>query len=259
MNNNNKHALVTGATSGIGFCIAERLIRSGHTVILHGIDTSMHSMAAVGRLAELTGVASKYIAADLSTEAGCNELLAAVSKFDIDILVNNAGFQHTASIEEFPTSVWQNMVAVNLTAPFILSSALIKKMKARDFGRIINIASVHGLVASQNKVGYCATKHGLIGLTKTAALDCADANITVNAICPGWVETPLMSEQISALAKAQSISYDEAKYNLLSAKQPKAEATPCEAVASLVNYLISEDAKTITGAAMPIDGGWVAQ
>ena len=259
MNKNNKNALVTGATSGIGFCIAERLIRSGHNVIVHGIDKGDSAIAAVERLASITGVQSRYIAADLATEAGCNELLNAVADTNIDILINNAGFQHTANIDEFPTDVWQRMVAVNLTAPFILTSALMGGMKERDYGRVINIASVHGLVASRNKVGYCATKHGLVGLTKAAALDCATHNITVNAICPGWVETPLMSQQISDLAKAQSISYDEAKFNLLSAKQPKAEATPCEAVAGLVNYLVSDEANTITGAAMPIDGGWVAQ
>lgn len=258
--NKNKNALVTGSTSGIGLAIARALLDQGYFVVIHGIEDSIDQCESLQT--SLNGFDNYcYIGADLSTRAGVKVLTDSLEakSIDIDVLINNAGFQHTQSVIDFDDDVWERMLSVNLTAPFRLTQHFLKQMRARNHGRIINIASVHGLVASEQKVGYCATKHAIVGLTKVAALESADFDITVNAICPGWVETPLVTPQVEKLAEARSISYDEAKRELLKDKQPKAEMTSTAAIAGFVVFLLSNAASTITGAALPIDGGWTAQ
>lgn len=258
---NNKNALVTGSSSGIGFSIANKLAASGYRVALHGLEDELVGEKIAQDLSSKYAVDCAYFQADLSIRAECEALLPKVVEagFAPDVLVNNAGFQHTAHASEFPNEVWEKMIAVNLSAPQYLSKDALKGMMEKNYGRVINIASVHGLVASANKAAYCAAKHGLVGLTKVAAIDCAEHDITVNAICPGWVETDLAIPQFEAIATSQGISYDEAKRQLVSQKQPKPECTSVEAIGALVLFLLSDAARTITGTALPIDGGWVAQ
>jgi 3-hydroxybutyrate dehydrogenase len=177
----------------------------------------------------------------------------------VDILVNNAGIQHTAPIEKFPIDRWDAVIAINLSAYFYTTRAVIPQMRARNWGRIINIASAHGLVASVEKAAYVAAKHGVVGLTKVAALETATTNITCNAICPGWVLTPLVEKQIRDRAVHENISIDQAKTNLLSEKQPSHEFATPEQIGALTVFLCSEDAGQIRGASLPIDGGWTAQ
>lgn len=259
--NNNKNALVTGSTSGIGLAVAKGLLEQGYTVVIHGIESSIDQCGDLSSTLALISDNWIYIGADLSTREGMTSLTDQLDQKEIhiDILVNNAGFQHTQSFDQFDDDVWDQMLAVNLSAPFRLTKYALAHMKRSGYGRVINIASVHGLVASEKKAGYCATKHGLVGLTKVSALETADEDITVNAICPGWIETPLVTPQVDLLAQDQAISYDDAKRKLLKEKQPKAKMTPPSAVAAMVVFLISEAASTITGASLPIDGGWTAQ
>ena len=252
---NGKVALVTGSTSGIGLGIARALAAEGARIMLNGFGDA----AEIDRVrAELK---ARYHAADMAKPAEVRRLVeeTAAQLGSIDILVNNAGIQHVAPVEEFPDERWDAVIAINLSASFHAIKAALPHMRKRGWGRIINIASAHGLVASANKAAYVTAKHGLVGLTKVVALETATTGITCNAICPGWVLTPLVQKQIDDLARREKLSGDEAKRRLLAEKQPSGEfATPVE-IGGLAVFLCSDAASQIRGASLSIDGGWTAQ
>jgi 3-hydroxybutyrate dehydrogenase len=254
-------AVVTGSTSGIGLGIATALAAEGCNIVLNGFGDP----AAIERLrAELAGrhrVDIAYIAADMAKPAEIRALVAAAAdRFGaVDILVNNAGIQHVAKIVDFPDERWDAVIAINLSAAFHTSKAALPLMIARGWGRIINIASAHGLVASGEKAAYVSAKHGLVGLTKVTAIETANQGITCNAICPGWVLTPLVQQQIEARARTQRIAVEEVRNALVREKQPMLDYTTPEKIGALTVFLCGEAASTITGAALSIDGGWVAQ
>ena len=254
---NGKTALVTGSTSGIGLGLAVELARQGANVMLNGfgdIDAAKAEVAALG------GKVS-YHGADMSKPAEIEALVRACeAEFGaVDILVNNAGIQHVANIEDFPADRWDAIIAINLSSAFHTTRAALPGMKARNWGRVLNIASVHGLVASAQKSAYVAAKHGLVGFTKSAALECATTGVTHNAICPGWVLTPLVQKQVDARAAQAGVSLDEAKRQLLAEKQPSLQFTTPEQLGALAVFLCSPAADNIRGVAWNVDGGWVAQ
>jgi len=252
-----KTALVTGSTSGIGLGLALVLARNGANIMLNGfgdVDAAKAEVAALGgRVA--------YHGADMSKPAEIEAMVRACeAEFGaVDILVNNAGIQHVAKVEEFPVERWDAIIAINLTSAFHTTRLALPGMKARNWGRVLNIASVHGLVASAEKSAYVAAKHGIVGFTKSAALECATTGITHNAICPGWVLTPLVQKQVDARAAQAGISQDEAKRQLLAEKQPSLQFTTPEQLGELALFLCSPAADNIRGVAWQVDGGWTAQ
>lgn len=254
-------ALVTGSTSGIGLGIARALAAEGCSVLLNGIADTDAMNLLCAELAETYAVKVLFNGADLTQTEACEALVEdAVTRLGrIDILVNNAGIQHLAPIESFPVERWDTILALNLTAAFHTMRKTVPLMRREGWGRIINIASVHGLVASPEKAAYVAAKHGLVGLTKVVALETANAGITCNAICPGWVLTPLVESQIERKARAEAISPAKATYKLLKEKQPSNAYTKVEELGALTVFLCSEAAKNMTGGCIPIDGGWTAQ
>jgi len=256
-----KAAIVTGSTSGIGLGIATALAAEGCDVMLNGFGDPAAIERLRAGLAERHGVRAAYAAADMGKPAEIRELVAeTVRQFgNLDILVNNAGIQHVAKIVDFPDERWDAVIRINLSAAFHASKAALPSMIASKWGRIINIASAHGLVASGEKAAYVAAKHGLIGLTKVTAIEVANQGITCNAICPGWVLTPLVQQQIEARAKAQGIPVEKAREDLVQEKQPMLDYTTPEKIGAFAVFLCGEAASTITGAALSIDGGWVAQ
>ena len=256
-----KVAIVTGSTSGIGLGIATALAAEGCDVMLNGFGAAAAIERLRAELAEKHGVRAGYAAADISKPAEISGMVAAtVREFGaVDILVNNAGIQHVAKVVDFPAERWDAVIAINLSAAFHTAKAALPHMTKKGWGRIINIASAHGLVASGEKAAYVAAKHGLVGLTKVIAIEAANQGVTCNAICPGWVLTPLVQQQIEARAKAQGIPVEQARENLLREKQPMLEFTTPEKIGALTVFLCGEAASTITGAALSIDGGWVAQ
>jgi 3-hydroxybutyrate dehydrogenase len=256
-----KAAIVTGSTSGIGLGIATALAAEGCDVMLNGLGDPVAIERLRAGLAERHGVRAAYFAADMAKPSEIQELVAeAARQFgSVDILVNNAGIQHVARIVEFPEERWDAVVAINLSAAFHTSKAALPLMIARKWGRIVNIASAHGLVASGEKAAYVAAKHGLVGLTKVTAIETANQGITCNAICPGWVLTSLVQQQIEARAKAQRMPVEKTREDLVREKQPMLEYTTPEKIGAFTVFLCSEAASTITGAALSIDGGWVAQ
>lgn len=256
-----KVALITGSTSGIGLGIARAMAAGGANIMLNGFGDPADIEAQRTGLAAEFDVRIGYSAADMSNPVQINRMVAEAEKAlgAVDILVNNAGIQHVAPIEDFPEDRWDAIIAINLSAVFHCMKAVIPKMKQRGWGRIINIASAHGLVASGQKVAYVAAKHGVVGATKVAAIELANANVTVNAICPGWVETPLVERQLKARAGQEGISIEEAARRFLSEKQPMLRFSTPAGIGGLAKFLCSEAAATITGAALSIDGGWVAQ
>ncbi|MEZ5786857.1 MAG: 3-hydroxybutyrate dehydrogenase [Xanthobacteraceae bacterium] len=256
-----KAAVVTGSTSGIGLGIARALAGKGADVMLNGFgDPAEIDQLRTGIAAEF-GVRTSYHGADLAKPAETKALIAAATEEfgKIDILVNNAGIQFVAPIEEFPDDKWELVLAINLSAAFYAIKAVIPQMKARNWGRIVNIASVHGLVASTNKAAYISAKHGLVGLTKMVALETAETGITANAICPGWVLTPLAQKQIDAWAERDNISIEEAGRRLLTEKQPSKQFVTVEQLGELALFICSDAASNLRGAAINIDGGWYAQ
>ena len=256
-----KTAVVTGSTSGIGLAIARAMARDGANVVINGFgDKAAIEMERTGIEKEFS-VKASYSPADMTKPAEIGEMIRTAEKTfgSVDVLVNNAGIQHVAPIEEFPIEKWDAIIAINLSATFHTIRAAVPGMKKRKWGRIINIASAHGLVASAQKVAYVSAKHGLVGLTKVVAMETANAGVTCNAICPGWVLTPLVQQQIDARAKASGKSVREAEIVLLSEKQPMHQFTKPENIGALAVFLCSEAAATITGSAYSIDGGWVAQ
>ncbi len=262
MSLNGKYALITGSTSGIGYGVAQRLAEKGANIVLNGFGDAGEIEALRSGLEKDYGVACKYVAADLASEQGVAALfddMAAQGVAGADIIVNNAGIQHVSPIEDFPSEKWQLIQDLMLSAPFYIIKRALPYMRKKDWGRIINIASVHGKVASVNKSAYVAAKHGLIGLGKVVALETAKENITCNSICPGWVLTPLVEKQVDLRAEQQNLSWDDAKMSLLSEKQPSVEFAKPEQIGALVSFLCSDDAAQITGSELTIDGGWTAQ
>ena len=256
-----KTAIVTGSTSGIGLGIATALAAEGCDVMLNGFGEPAAIEKLRSGLAERHGVRTAYFAADVAMPAEIRELVNQTSRRfgTVDILVNNAGIQHVAKIVDFPEERWDAVIAINLSAAFHATKAALPLMIAKGWGRVINIASAHGLVASGEKAAYVVAKHGLVGLTKVAAIETANQGITCNAICPGWVLTPLVEQQIAARAKAQRIPVEQAREDLVREKQPMLDYTTPEKIGALAVFLCGEAASTITGAALSIDGGWVAQ
>ena len=256
-----KAAIVTGSTSGIGLGIATALAAEGCNVMLNGFGDPAAIERLRAGLAERHGVRAAYFAADMANPAEIRALVAETARQfgGVDILVNNAGIQHVAKIVEFPEERWDAVIAINLSAAFRTTKAALPLMIPKKWGRIINIASAHGLVASGEKAAYVAAKHGLVGLTKVTAIEAANQGVTCNAICPGWVLTPLVQQQIETRAKAQGIPVEKAREDLVREKQPMLEYTTPEQIAAFAVFLCGEAASTITGAALSIDGGWVAQ
>ncbi|MCP4955408.1 MAG: 3-hydroxybutyrate dehydrogenase [Photobacterium aquimaris] len=249
-----KCAVVTGAASGIGLAIAKRLGQDNLNIVIADIDKIQGTKVAK----ELKGL---FVQSDLSKATACQALIKeTVEHFGgVDILINNAGFQQVSPIEHFPENKWEQMIALMLSAPFRLTKYAWPHMKEKNWGRVVNIASVHGLVASPYKAAYISAKHGLLGLTKTAALEGGEFGITVNALCPGYVRTPLVENQIADQAKSYGINEDEVVEEImLKASAIKKMIEPNE-IAELVNFLCSDNAKSITGATWTIDGGWTAQ
>ncbi|MBD8694877.1 3-hydroxybutyrate dehydrogenase [Stenotrophomonas sp. CFBP 13718] len=256
-----KVAVVTGSTSGIGLGIATTLAQQGADIVLNGFGDVQEIERIRSSLEAEFGVRVTHDGADLSCGEAVREMIdRAVEKMGrIDILVNNAGIQHTASIEEFPVEKWGAVLALNLSAVFHATAAALPYMKQQGSGRIINIASVHGLVASVNKSAYVAAKHGVVGFTKATALETADTGITANAICPGWVRTALVEQQITALAEREGVDQASAARALLAEKQPTLQFVTPEQLGAMVVFLASDAAAQMTGTALPVDGGWTAR
>ncbi|HEX2332486.1 MAG TPA: 3-hydroxybutyrate dehydrogenase [Burkholderiales bacterium] len=256
-----KTAVVTGSTSGIGLGVARVLASQGADILLNGFGDKTQIDKLVAELKAQYKVRVAYSGADMSRQADVVGMVSQATRElgRVDILVNNAGIQYTAPVEEFPPERWDAVIAINLSAAFHAIRAALPQMKARNWGRIINIASAHGLVASTQKVAYVAAKHGLLGMTKVVALETATTGITCNAICPGWVLTPLVQKQIDDRAAKENMPVDRAKMELLSEKQPSLEFATPEQIGAAALFLCSEGADQIRGVALPIDGGWTAQ
>ena len=256
-----KTALVTGSTSGIGLAVARALAQGGANVMLNGFGDKAAIEQIRASIEKDFAVKARYSAADMTKPSEIADMIRTTeNEFgSLDVLVNNAGIQHVANIEDFPVEKWDAIIAINLSSSFHTIRAAVPGMKKRKWGRIINIASAHGLVASTQKVAYVSAKHGLVGLTKVVAMEAANAGVTCNAICPGWVLTPLVQQQIDARAKASGTSVKDEAIKLLSEKQPMHEFTKPESIGALAVFLCSDAAETITGSAYSIDGGWVAQ
>ncbi len=256
-----KAAIVTGSTSGIGLGIARALAGEGAAIMLNGFGDKAEIEKLRQEIATTHGVKVSYSGADMSKPGDIREMVqqAARELGSVDVLVNNAGIQFVAPVDEFPEDKWNAIIAINLSAAFHAIKAALPLMKQRKWGRIVNIASAHGLVASENKVAYVSAKHGLVGMTKVVAVEAANHGVTCNAICPGWVLTPLVQKQVEARAKEQNIPVEQAKNDLLREKQPMLQFTTPEQIGALAVYLASDAAGTITGTTVSIDGGWVAQ
>ena len=251
-----KKALVTGSTSGIGLGIAQALAQQGADLILNGFGDPAPALALIQSL----GVKAVHHPADMSKPREIEAMMAfAQTQGGVDILVNNAGIQHVAPVEDFPLDKWDAIIAINLSSAFHTTRLAIPTMRKRNWGRVINIASAHGLVASAQKSAYVTAKHGLVGFTKSIALETATTGVTVNAICPGWVLTPLVQKQIDDRAAREGISVDKAKTDLLAEKQPSLQFTTPEELGGLAVFLCSSQANNVRGVAWNVDGGWVAQ
>ncbi len=255
-----RSAVVTGSTSGIGLGIARALAEAGAAVMLNGFGEAAEIEKIRARLAEESGSAIRYDGADMSrAEAIVGMIDKANAEFGkVDILVNNAGIQFVSPLEDFPATKWDAILAINLNAVFHATRAVFADMKKRGWGRIINIASAHGLIASPYKAAYVAAKHGVVGLTKVAALEGAEAGVTCNAVCPGYVWTPLVEKQIEDQAKSHGIPRDKVIRDVLLAQQPNKRFATVEELGALCLFLSSEAGASITGAALPVDGGWTA-
>jgi len=256
-----KSAIVTGSTSGIGLGIARALAAQGCNVMLNGFGDGAQIEKLRAALAAEHKVTVLYSSADMAKPLEVAAMVDQVARRfgSVDVLVNNAGIQHVAPVDEFPVEKWDQILAINLSAAFHAIRIALPGMRARNWGRIINIASAHGLVASPFKSAYVAAKHGLVGLTKTVALEVAGKGITCNAVCPGFVLTPLVETQIQDRAKERGISREDAINNVILERQPSKEFVKVEEIAALAVFLAGEAAASITGAAYSIDGGWTAQ
>lgn len=256
-----KTAVVTGSTSGIGLGIARALAAQGADILLNGFGDAAQVEKLRASLRSEFGVRVAYSAADMSKP---DEVIGMVAKAThdlgkVDILVNNAGIQFTAPVHEFPPDRWDAIIAINLSATFHAVRAALPQMLSRNWGRIVNVASTHGLVASVHKVAYVATKHGILGLTKVVALETATTGVTCNAVCPGWVLTPLVQKQIDDIARNDSLPASDARTKLLAEKQPSLDFATPEQIGAVVAFLCSDAAAQIRGIGLPVDGGWTAQ
>ena len=255
-----KVSLVTGSTSGIGLGIARALAAAGSAVVLNGFGRPEEIAETQARVASEFGVKVQYSPADMSKAAAIADMIDTTLKTfgRLDVLVNNAGIQHVAPIEQFPIEKWEAILAINLSSAFHTTRAALPAMRKNNWGRIINIASAHGLVASPFKAAYVAAKHGIVGLTKVIALETAESSITCNAICPGYVYTPLVEAQIEGQAKAHGIPREQVIRDVLLAQQPNKRFATVEELGALSVFLASDAAASITGIALPVDGGWTA-
>lgn len=255
-----KTALITGSTSGIGLAIAQHMAQNGANVVINGLGDAQEIEAARSHIEEKFKVSCTYSPANMAQPAEIRDMVHnAIQHFGkLDILVNNAGIQHVCPIDEFPDDKFDAIIAINLVSSFHTIKATLQSMKANQWGRIINVASAHALVASPFKSAYVAAKHGIAGLTKTVALEVAEQGITVNAICPGYVWTPLVEKQIPDTMKARNMTADEVKQKVLLTAQPTKRFVEMSEVAAFASFLASDAAASITGAVLPIDGGWTA-
>ncbi len=255
-----KVSLVTGSTSGIGLGIARALAEAGSAVVLNGFGVAAEIAKTRDQMAEEFGVKVSYSAADMTRPEAIAEMIATtLTGHDrLDVLVNNAGIQHVAPLDQFPVEKWDAILSINLSSAFHTMRLALPAMRSNGFGRIINIASAHGLVASPFKAAYVAAKHGIVGLTKVAALETAEQGITCNAICPGYVYTPLVEAQIDGQAKAHGISREQVIHDVLLAQQPNKRFATVEELGALTVFLASDAAASITGITLPVDGGWTA-
>ncbi len=255
-----KTALVTGSSSGIGLATAKALAKAGFQVMLHGLEDEATGAPIARAIEQESGVKVRYCTANLSDVEAIERLFKTTASHfgGIDILVNNAGIQFTARTMDFPIEKWDLVLAVNLSAAFHATRLALPFMQQARWGRIINIASVHGLVGSANKSAYCAAKHGLVGLTKVVALEHAAEGITANSICPGWTDTPILNHQFKVYAEENGVSLEEAKLGLIQSKTPYPSLIDPAAIGAMVVFLCSDAAAAITGAALPIDGAWTA-
>ncbi len=255
-----KVSLVTGSTSGIGLGIARALAAAGSAVVLNGLGIPAEIVKTREQIEAEFGVEVSYSAADMTSREAIAEMIATAvaSHGRLDILVNNAGIQHVAPLEQFPVEKWDAILSINLSSAFHTTRLALPTMRQSGFGRIINIASAHGLVASPFKAAYVAAKHGVVGLTKVTALETAEDGITCNAICPGYVYTPLVEAQIDGQAKAHGISREQVIHDVLLAQQPNKRFATVEELGALTVFLASDAAASITGVALPVDGGWTA-
>ncbi|AVO36468.1 3-hydroxybutyrate dehydrogenase [Pukyongiella litopenaei] len=251
-----KTAVVTGSNSGIGLGIAWEMARAGANVILNSFTDRDEDHALAREIADQTGVEARYIRADMSRGDDCRALIEQAGS--CDILVNNAGIQHVAPIDQFPVEKWDAIIAINLTSAFHTTAAALPKMRAAGWGRVVNIASAHGLTASPYKSAYIAAKHGIVGMTKTVALETAEEPITANAICPGYVLTPLVEAQIPDTMKEYDMSRDDVVRNVMLARQPSKEFATVEQLGGTAVFLCSDAAAQITGTTISVDGGWTA-
>lgn len=255
-----KTAIVTGSTSGIGLAIAEALAAKGCNVVVNSYTDAAEDHAIADDLAAKHGVQAIYVKADMSKPDACRELIGkTVARFGrVDILINNAGIQHVAPIDEFPTEKWDAIIAINLSSTFHTAAAAIPHMREAGWGRIVNIASAHGLRASPNKSAYVAAKHGVVGLTKTIALELAGKGVTCNAVCPGFVLTPLVETQIEDRAREAGLDRETTIRDIILEKQPSKQFATVEQIAASTVFLCSDDAAQITGTTLSVDGGWTA-
>ncbi|HZA01331.1 MAG TPA: 3-hydroxybutyrate dehydrogenase [Hyphomicrobiaceae bacterium] len=256
-----KAAIVTGSTSGIGLGIARAFAEAGMDVMLNGLGNAADIDKTRGEIEEMFGVKVAYSGADMSKPDDIVQMVedARQAFGKVDVLVNNAGIQHVEAIETFPVAKWDAIIAIDLSSAFHGIRAVVPGMKARKWGRVINIASAHGLVASPFKSAYVAAKHGVLGLTKTVALETAEDGITVNAICPGYVLTPLVQKQIPETAKARGITEEQVVRDVLLHAQPTRQFVTTEQIGALAVFLCTNAAASITGSALPVEGGWTAQ
>jgi len=253
-------ALITGSTSGIGLGVATHFAKLGYNIILNGFGDAEAATKEVETFCAL-GNKVAFVGADLMHPADCRRMIEeSVSKFGtLDVVINNAGIQYVCPIDTFPDEKWDQIMALNLSSVFHTTKAVLPHMRKQDFGRIINIASVHGLVGSAHKSAYVAAKHGVIGFTKATALDLANTNITVNAVCPGWVHTPLVQKQFEARAARENISVDEASQLVVGEKMPTRKCASSEEIAMACAYLAAKSSVATRGIALPVDGCWTAQ
>ena len=256
-----KVALVTGSTSGIGLAVARALARAGARVMLNGSRPAAEAEALRAGMEAESGQAVRYTAADMADPASVRGLVAATEAAfgSLDILVNNAGIQHVAPVDEFPDEKWDQLLAINLSSVFHTTKAALPGMKARNWGRIVNIASAHGLVASPFKAPYTASKHAVVGFSKAVALEVAETGITCNAVCPGYVRTPLVEKQVADQAKVHNMPEDQVIRDVILAAQPNKRFLEADELAEFVRFLCSPAAAGMTGAALPMDGGWTAR
>ena len=251
-----KTAVITGSNSGIGLGIAWELARAGANVVLNSFTDRDEDHAIASQIAEETHVTARYIQADMSDGSACRALIEQAG--DVDILVNNAGIQHVSPIDAFPIDKWDAIIAINLNSAFHTTAAALPKMRAAGWGRVVNIASAHGLTASPYKAAYIAAKHGIVGMTKTVALETAEEPITANAICPGYVLTPLVEAQIPDTMKEYNMSREDVIRNVMLTRQPSKEFATVEQLGGTCVFLCSDAAAQITGTTISVDGGWTA-